>query len=525
MEDSSLQKNITYKTAAYTARILKLLMTGLNLENIPLKDIEIKELDNLEPEEYLNYIKGQSDDSSKKASTSKNFSNAYTTTVQCLIEEIKKNKKNSDIDDNILKLSSYFYLYKISIAKDCYEENDSMEKIDDVISKIILSKDRYYNILINLGQINKDMFGGKKEEKEMLYFKIIFFLNLTFFKEELEKFFVKYNIDLPEITFDKKYVKDKLKEIDNLVYILKKSEEFKTHERFEYYNAFKDKPDLIKEVNYVLFKKNKNVIISLDRVNEDITEEAINFALNNINVSENEEDSINNLQSLYESEKLKKENMEKEFEKLKNEYSSKFEKLRNNYSNNINSLEETIKNLKKINVENRTKKNQQDQKIKELENNLAEKDDIIEKISYREVGSKIIEFYSSSLTEQQKEENEKNNISSRNVNIISNNIKSNFSNYNNYLNNKSISLRNVLKKIKKEKNDYDELVHGKPKKIEKYLEIIGQKDKEIVNKIKLLFDSSKLMNDYVFNKKSTVSGKDIYDEFVKLNKTLNNSFP
>ena len=86
-------------------------------------------------------------------------------------------------------------------------------------------------------------------------------------------------------------------------------------------------------------------------------------------------------------------------------------------------------------------------------------------------------------------------------------------------------MRNVLKKIKKEKNDYDELVHGKPKKIEKYLEIIGQKDKEIVNKIKLLFDSSKLMNDYVFNKKSTVSGKDIYDEFVKLNKTLNNSFP
>ena len=437
-------KEITSELCIEVAKAIKiyeLLLGGINFKEIPSSNIETKELNNINEFKslikYINKINGNQ----YKAKALDKFSNAYKNLIDFYINDFKDDLKNVN---DLYKLSACYNLYKLQCAENIYDESIYMEKIDDKIDNIIRKKEIYYDILILLGQFKEDMFGDNKEIKVSSYFKIIFYLNenifetlLTDFMKNKQKLYQQYNISLPSVIFDEKSEKT-LRNIKNILLILEKTEKFKTNERFEYFNTFKENPELLDQINYVLFKQNKKPILALDRLTSDIGEEAIDYSLNK-NVEESNDKYISELEELLKEEKKKKENMDKEFKLLQNEQAlllQKYNAFRRKYLNEINNLELKIKELRKKNVENKTINNQQQMKINSLNSELSKKDEIIERISYREVGTKIIEFFSCSLSEKQKQQNQKIGISSKNIHIISNNIKENFLNYDKYMKNK-----------------------------------------------------------------------------------------
>ena len=106
------------------------------------------------------------------------------------------------------------------------------------------------------------------------------------------------------------------------------------------------------------------------------------------------------------------------------------------------------------------------------------KEDIIEKISYREIGSRIIQFYSLCQPKEKIEYYEKNNISSRNIDIIIQYIKTNLSFYYQYMRDNKIDLTYILKEINEEKKGYDTLIYKRERSLEKYIKFMNEREKE-----------------------------------------------
>ena len=75
----------------------------------------------------------------------------------------------------------------------------------------------------------------------------------------------------------------------------------------------------------------------------------------------------------------------------------------------------------------------------------------MERIAYRDVGSKIISFFSCSQPETLKKEYEENDKSPRNIKLITEYIKNNLKNYYQYMMKNGTDLKYVLQEIKKEK--------------------------------------------------------------------------
>ena len=90
-------------------------------------------------------------------------------------------------------------------------------------------------------------------------------------------------------------------------------------------------------------------------------------------------------------------------------YMEKTEKEGKDLGNKIRECEEEISKLWKELVESKTEKNCKIAQIDELNSELQKKDDIIEKISYRDVSSRIIGFFSCSQPQSLKR-NMKNKI-------------------------------------------------------------------------------------------------------------------
>ena len=97
--------------------------------------------------------------------------------------------------------------------------------------------------------------------------------------EKKKAFYPQYAIPLPSISFKEKDLDIKIKKIYNILYVLQKTESFKTEQRFEYFHTFKSEPKLLDEINYVLKYTNKSPIVSLDNIDNEIAEEAINYSL------------------------------------------------------------------------------------------------------------------------------------------------------------------------------------------------------------------------------------------------------
>ena len=565
MEDTTIKNKIEfYIDSAKATRLYELLLTKYSdFKEIKDDEVEIEELNNLDGgDESIQYIYKTAKKKDEKIS-SNNFTRAIKLSIKTLIStieyELMKHKKL--ITTNILqKLSCYYYLFKINTAKEQNIENNYIKQIEEAIDKIFENeenKKNYYEILGLIFQLNKNIceniYEVNKAEKLDRYYKIVSLLDEEFFLMNLKKYmerkkisFPQYGITLPN--FKSEDLFKNLKQIHNILDILKRAESFKTNERFEYFHAFKGKNEMLSDVNYVLNKLGKKIFISLDRNDDETLTEAINYSLNladnSIIQKAKETGLIENMIKTLQEAKNSKEEINKENIKLKSDYEklnsvheklisdhakliSDHENLKNNYKalikkstkaeidlgEKIIKFEKQISTLRRQLVESRTESNIKSSKIEDANKSLEKKEEILERITYRDVGSKIITFFSCSQPESLKKDLEKNDISPRNINKISEYFESKLKNYNEYMKKNGIDLKKVLKEIKKEKKVYDNMVHGKKKNLKRYIELISVNNKDIGPKIEFIFQNSKLMMEYVFEKDNNIQESQIFNEF------------
>ena len=558
MEDTTIKNKIEfYIDSAKATRLYELLLTKYSdFKEIKDDEVEIEELNNLDDgDESIQYIYKTAKKKDEKIS-SNNFTRAIKLSIQTLIStieyELMKHKKL--ITTNILqKLSCYYYLFKINTAKEQNIENNYIKQIEEAIDKIFENeenKKNYYEILGLIFQLNKDIseniYEVNKAEKLDRYYKIVSLLDEEFFLMNLKKYmerkkisFPQYGITLPN--FKSEDLFKNLKQIHNILDILKRAESFKTNERFEYFHAFKGKNEMLSDVNYVLYKLGKKIFISLDRNDDETLTEAINYSLNladnSIIQKAKETGLIENMIKTLQEAKNSKEEINKENIKLKGDYEkliSDHENLKNNYKaliekstkaeidlgEKIIKFEKQISTLRRQLVESRTESNIKSTMIEDANKSLEKKEEILERITYRDVGSKIITFFSCSQPESLKKELEKNDISPRNINKISEYIESKLKNYNEYMKKNGIDLKKVLKEIKNKKKVYDYMVHGKKKNLKRYIELISVNNKDIGPKIEFIFQNSKLMMEYVFEKDNNIQESEIFNEFKDMDEAI-----
>ena len=543
-----------FKDSAKGARIYELILQKINFDNIKDDQVETDELNVMNSEDILNYIDNLSEIEDITLDKIDSFTNNFKIMLMKLIKAISKeihSPENSEITNNALKLSAYYYIFKIRTSNNSQQVAEYIQKIDDFVNYYTTSKDYYYSTLIYLGVIEKNMDIENKVQMIDRYFKILLYLNepyltksLKDFMEDKSSLYPQYKIEMPLISFAQKELKKNIKSIYNIlimISILKRTEGFKTNQRFEYFQAFDKRNELLDDINYVLVKQNKKPLISLDLVNNDITKEAIKYSLDKAQMISNDADIISKLNKTLEDARNNRNKYKYEYEQLYKKYlliidvhkkllndhnklvdtlkkmADDCKKLDEKYDNDLNELESKISELKNEIVEKNTKINQQENNINSLKEKLGNSEIIIEKISYREIGSKIIGFFSLSLPEDKIKEYESKKISPRNINIITEYFKTNLTSYYNFLKSHGADLKNLLKEIKTEKKSYDSLVHDREKNLERYIELMNKNDKQFGDKIKLIFNNSNLIFDYVFNKDSKINDNEIRAEFIKKN--------
>ena len=367
------------------------------IENITNSDINISQNKKLDQKEFIDYLKKINSMNTKNFQVSE-LSRIYCDLVNYLIEEILQNK---NYFNNLKRLSLCHFLLKILSSKDEYERFNFIEAIDNVISDIVIEKDMYFQILMKIGKIPKTIFHEKNEKIYETYMNIILYSDEKKFNEILDCFmnnkkeiYDGYNIILPHINFEKELISEKLKQINKILFILKKTEGFIFNERFLYFKEFKGRKDLINELNYVLREQKMKEINSLEIIPTDVAEEGIDFLLKELKEEkENKKQAIDEYNNFLEEYKKEKEENEKNNIVLTNKNEQliyKYKKLEEKSDRDIEKFGAIIKKLKKEKIQIKTRKNQLSNDIASLNKETEKKNNIICKISYRENGSKII---------------------------------------------------------------------------------------------------------------------------------------
>ena len=210
-QNSKDQNDILYKDSAKAARIYELILENINFDKIGYAQIDTKELNDMNSYRVLKYIKDLSNRKDKTAGKIDNFTKYFKNMLFPLISSISnelETHNTSEMTINLLKLSAYYYLFKIKASNNIREELEFIIKIDDVIDKITSTKNDYYNILFHLDLVKKDIFEESKIEIIDGYFKILLFLNEDFLTQSLDEFMKKksllypqYKIEMPVISF------------------------------------------------------------------------------------------------------------------------------------------------------------------------------------------------------------------------------------------------------------------------------------------------------------------------------------
>ena len=370
---------------------------AIRIENITNSDINISQNKKLDQKEFIDYLKKINSMNTKNFQVGE-LSRIYCDLVNYLIEEILQNK---NYFNNLKRLSLCHFLLKILSSKDEYERFNFIEAIDNVISDIVIEKDMYFQILMKIGKIPKTIFHETNKKIYETYMNIILYSDEKKFNEILDCFmnnkkeiYDGYNIILPHINFEKELISEKLKQINKILFILKKTEGFIFNERFLYFKEFKGRKDLINELNYVLREQKMKEINSLEIIPTDVAEEGIDFLLKELKEEkENKKQAIDEYNNFLEEYKKEKEENEKNNIVLTNKNEqliNKYKKLEEKSDRDIEKFGAIIKKLKKENVQIKTRKNQLSNDIASLNKETEKKNNIICKISYRENGSKII---------------------------------------------------------------------------------------------------------------------------------------
>ena len=179
-----------YKDSVKAARIYELILENINFDKIKDAQIETEELNAMNPYDVLNYINNLSDKKDNTEGKIDNFTKYFKNMLSPLISAISielETQKILEMTNNLLKLSAYYYLFKIKTSNDVREITKFMAKIDDVVDNITSAKDDYYNILFHLDIVKKIMFEVNKFEIIDGYFTILLYLNEAFFTETLKK--------------------------------------------------------------------------------------------------------------------------------------------------------------------------------------------------------------------------------------------------------------------------------------------------------------------------------------------------
>ena len=75
------------------------------------------------------------------------FTNQFKVSVNVIINETTPESSELKIITELLKLSAYYWLYKLQNSKNTSEEDDYINKIDEKIDELFKDKKYYYNIL------------------------------------------------------------------------------------------------------------------------------------------------------------------------------------------------------------------------------------------------------------------------------------------------------------------------------------------------------------------------------------------
>ena len=302
---------------------------------------------------------------------------------------------------NIYKLNCLYYLYKYITSEKNFE--DIIINIEDEIIECINDKKSYYNILSLLKNIEPENDVNKKI-KIKNYFSIIKYLNPFLFNNRISSFmsyksifYEQYKIYIPNIENrtmeDYTSLKNNLNYIETALNILKESENFIFHERFNYFRKYKNKNKTYLEIiNKILLIKKKLPLKSLENYSMELAEEEIEFLqnslikkdskfMNMLNESIEKEQELNAIIS--ENNELKK-----EINQLKNranELSDKLNYIDNEYQKKINEIKSFREEVQNIIVSNKLINDQ----FKQIEKDIKEEKDKNSGIQCRDINSKI----------------------------------------------------------------------------------------------------------------------------------------
>ena len=151
MKEMSKEKNNMtkiFEDSMKSIKIYKLIIEGNSIENIPNSEIEINERVLSDISEFKKYIKDIHIKGKKKILELNKPSKQYINLISNLIEKILEN--SGGFHKDLRLLSSCHLLHKILTTKDDYERFDYIEAIDKNIIDLLISKDKYYHILMKL---------------------------------------------------------------------------------------------------------------------------------------------------------------------------------------------------------------------------------------------------------------------------------------------------------------------------------------------------------------------------------------
>lgn len=521
-----------YKDSVKGARIYELILENINFDKIETIQVEIDELKTMNSNEVLNYIKKLSNKNDNIDGKIDDFTKYFKNRLNALIIAISKElntQETFEMTNNLMKLSAYYYLFKIKTSNDIQEVDKYALKIDNFVNYITSTKDDYYSILTYLGIIKKNIVKKNKIEMIDRYFNILLYLNGEYLTESLNQFmkdksslYPQYKIEMPLISFKEKELKKNMKKIYNILIILQRTETFKTNERFEYFQSFKNQNDLLEDINYILCKQNKKPLVSLDNNNNDIEEEISKYRFDNDQAKSNinEDDLISECEQILENAKKNREQYRTEYKELDKKYLSiinEHKKLLDEHKIWLDNYEKKLKEFQLYIIITNKKINKQNTNILSLKNKQGKSRYIPEIICYSEISLKIIKFFSLSLPEDIIKEYFKGNISPDNVNIITNYIKNYLSSYYTYMKDNNTDLIYVLNKIIIVKDGITIYSNNKERNLEKYIKHINENNNQLGEKIQFIFNNSHLLLDYVFNKNNKIKDNEIRDEFHQKN--------
>ena len=455
--------------------------------------------------------------------------------IEIILKSIKE--KGNIAFYNIYKLNCLYFLFRYINSITDLEGNEI--SIADNIEECICDVNSYYGILSLLGEIEPDK--DSKKIKIKNYYNKIKYLDPILFKNRINSFFLfksieheQYKINLPKIENcnleDFNALAKNMNYIHTALKILRESEDFQIQERFYYFKKYQNKDDIFLEIiNKILEIKKKPLLDTLKDNSLDIIEEEIQYYKTLLSKKSEEYDEL--LKNINENEK-EMENMNTENESIKLENKKLKEKIdilndkNKSMADKLTKIKEEIEN--KVN-DNKSLLSQ----ISSLENELEKEKNKIKGIQCRDVNSKIIEYFYFSVPEierinkEKEKEKDKKVISGKEkIELIINNMKSNFPYYYKYISNNNVNLNNILLSLIKHNLKFN---YNEHKNLNK--DIFLKANSEIIsNSLEFLFNCSQLFNQYIFmeneeDEETEISNKntksilpnDIFNDFKDLN--------